>query len=350
MRRWLRYKQLDIDAFDRGDPRIGTGAVLLRNAANAANGSQTERWQLRETTEVGTWLSTLTVHAPARAADNAVTWFWLEVEGPTRASVPRLARDLLSAVPACDSLATLTGEPVVIGQERVGELIDVLCDPGRRYPAVVASPHPEIPFEEWKDAIRHTTWYLPGLASIYLLDPLGQPAFVASIGRTHAVWGGALRTYLPDVDPAVAEEATRHRILSAARIRADPSHAAGMVSALPRRLAVEAPLPAPLAGVNRALLTQTPDAPEADDVEGLRSQVALLAEERDLALHFAEEQEERNGFHGSSPRTSYGAPRRPRAPRRRSPTRRASHSKRSRERRIRELQPPSSVQPGERSV
>ena len=162
---------------DGGDPRVGAGAVLLRNAANAADGSQTERWQLRETKDGSTWLSTLTVHGPAHAADNATAWFWVEVEGPIRASVPRLARELLAAVPAYDSLASLTGEPVVISRERVDEIIDVLCDPERRYPAVVASPHPEISFGEWKDAIRHATWYLPGLASIYLLDPLAQHAF-----------------------------------------------------------------------------------------------------------------------------------------------------------------------------
>ena len=293
MRRWLRHKQLDLEAFDGGDPRVGAGAVLLRNAANAADGSQTERWQLRETKDGSTWLSTLTVHGPAHAADNATAWFWVEVEGPIRASVPRLARELLAAVPAYDSLATLTGEPVVISRERVDEIIDVLCDPERRYPAVVASPHPEISFGEWKDAIRHATWYLPGLASIYLLDPLAQQAFEKGIGRTHAVWGGALRTYLPDVDPAIAGEATRHRVLSAARIRADPGRAAGIVSVLPRRLAVEAPLPVPLARVNRILLTRAPDTPEAGDVEGLRSQVTLLAGERDLALDLAEEHEAR---------------------------------------------------------
>lgn len=306
MRAWVRTKDYDLGAFDRGDPRIGPGAVLLHNAANAADGSQTERWQLRESRDDGAWMSSLTVHAPAHpaAADNAATWFWVEIEfvpksseseavSTVRARVPRLARGLLTAVPAYDSLATLTGEPVLIGRERVDELIDILCDPDRRHPTVVASPHPKIAFEDWRTTITRVMWYLPGLASIYILDPLAEKAFGEGIGNTHAVWGGALRTYLPDVDPAVADEAARHRVLSPGRIAADPSRAAGIVSVLPRRLAAEAPLPAPLAGVNRTLLTQEREAPEATDVGGLRSQVRQLAKDRDVALNLAEGEEGR---------------------------------------------------------
>ena len=304
MRMWLRSKQYDISAFDSGDPRVGPGAVLLRNSANSADGSQTERWQLRESKDSGAWLLTLTVHAAARATDNAVTWFWVEIEFAAkdrhaepgtgvRAAVPRLARGLLSTVPAFDSLAVLTAAPSVVGRERVDDLIDVLCDPDRRLPAMVASAHPAIGFEEWRTTIARVTWYLSGLASIYILDPLGTQAFGESIGRTHAVWGGAVRTYLPDVDPAVADEALRHRVLSAARIAADPGRAAGILSLLPRRLAAEAPVPPPLAGVTRTLLTQLPSSIEAADAEGLRAQVELLVGEREFALDLAEQQEDR---------------------------------------------------------
>ena len=94
----------------------------------------------------------------------------------------------------------------------------------------------------------------PWLGRIYLLDPLGTSAFLDEIGRPHAVWGGAIRTFLPDVDPAIPEEALRHRVLSGSKILADPSRAAGILSALPRRLAAESPLPEQLTGVNRALL------------------------------------------------------------------------------------------------
>ena len=211
-----------------------------------------------------------------------------EPAGSVRARVPRLARGLLAAVPAYDSMAALASEPVLIGREQADELIDILCDPDRRYPAVVASPYPEIAFDEWRVTITRVMWYLPGVASIYILDPIAERWFREGIGDAHAVWGGALRTYLPDVDPAVAEEAARHRVLSAARIVADPGRAAGIVSVLPRRLAVEAPLPAPLTGVNRRLLTRERESPGATDVAGLRSQLSRLAGDLDVALNLAE--------------------------------------------------------------
>lgn len=306
MRTWLRDKSYDLEAFDRGDPRVGSRAVLLHSAANSADGAQTERWHLRESRDGGSWISLLTVHATADASRITSIWFWVEVEfvpggsgyesqpsANVRAGVPRLARGLLTAVPAFDSLAILTEAPSIVSLERVDELIDVLCDPERRLPAVVASAHPTVGFEDWKSTIASVTWPLTGLASLYLLDPLATAEFNASIGQTHAVWGGALRTYLPDVDPAVPADALRHRVLSAARILADPSRAAGILSSLPRRLAVEAPLPGALAGVNRSLLTQARNTPGADDLTGLRAELTQLAEERDIALNLAEEQEGR---------------------------------------------------------
>jgi len=304
MRTWLRDKSYDLEAFDRGDPRVGGRAVLLHSAANSADGAQTERWHLRESRDEGSWISLLTVHATADASRITSIWFWVEVEfvpngsgqettAHVRASVPRLARGLLTAVPAFDSLAMLTEAPSMVSLERVDELIDVLCDPERRLPTVVASAHPTCGFEDWKSIIERATWSLTGLASLYLLDPLATAEFNASIGQTHAVWGGALRTYLPDVDPAVPSDALRHRVLSAAGIADDPSRAAGILSSLPRRLAVEAPLPKALAGVNRSLLTQARGTPDADDLEGLRAQLTQLGEERDIALNLAEEQEGR---------------------------------------------------------
>ena len=183
--------------------------------------------------------------------------------------------------------------PAVVSRDRVDELIDVLCDPDRRLPVVVASAHPLLDFGDWGTTISRVMQFLPGLASLYILDPLGTQEFTRAIGRTHAVWGGALRTYMQDVDPAVDDDALRHRILSATRIAKDANRAASMLSILPRRLAAEAPLPEPLARVNRTLLTQESGSPESADLDGLRTQIERLGKDRDIALDLAEEQETR---------------------------------------------------------
>lgn len=244
MRAWLRSKGYDLARFDDGDSRVGPGAVLLHSAANSADGSQTWRWQLRETRDDGAWLSSLVVQASAKADPSARSWFWVEVEFAAdaslvegeqqgmRAGVPRLVRGLLSRVEAHDSLAVLTNEPLHVGADGVDQLIDVLCDLDRRLPVVVASAHPSLNFEEWRGVITRVTRHLPGLASIYLLDPLATDAFIEGVGRSHAIWGGAVRTFLTDVDPAVPEEALRHRVLSSPKILADPGRAAGILAGL----------------------------------------------------------------------------------------------------------------------
>jgi hypothetical protein len=305
LRAWLGSKDYDLDAVDRGEPRIADGAMLLYTAANSVDGAQTRNWRLREKADGGEWAVSLTVHGPAsRSEESARTWFWTEVEfAPDvgrpvgawipRAGVPRLVRALLGRIDALDGSAVLANEPVIVGADRAGELIDVLCDPDRRLPAAVAAVNPAVSLDEWRSTISRITREITGVASVYLLGPLGTDAFNRAIGESHSVWGGALRTFLPGVDPAVAADGARHRVLSAGRMMADPRAATMIISGLPRRLALEAPLPEALAGVSRMLLSRASSTPDALDVGTLRTQVEQLGLERDLALDLAAEQEGR---------------------------------------------------------
>src|SRR5690606_4420330 len=85
LRSWLvvksRHKSIDIAAYDAGETRLGDGIVLLHNAQAEEGGAQTRQWQLRENRGGGYWLSSLVVHAPAKAKDpQQRTWFWIDVE------------------------------------------------------------------------------------------------------------------------------------------------------------------------------------------------------------------------------------------------------------------------------
>ena len=74
LRRWLRGKKYDLDAFDQGLPRIGPGAVLRYAATNHSTG-----WQLRESREDATWVTTVSVtHDGRNPADE---WVSINVEG-----------------------------------------------------------------------------------------------------------------------------------------------------------------------------------------------------------------------------------------------------------------------------
>ncbi|HUN30581.1 MAG TPA: hypothetical protein VMU95_01070 [Trebonia sp.] len=228
-------------------------AALAHTAASSSDGGQAEQWRMRESERARV---TLTVYSPADAAS---AWFWVEA---APREVLSLVRVLLDSVTARDSLAVLTSEPVLVGADQVDELIDVLCDPERRLPAMVATAHPAIAFGSWSATIAEVTRDACGLASTYLLDEQATMAFNQAIGETHGVWGGALRTYMPEVDPAVPSDGLRHRVMLASRISADAHRVGAVLADLPRRLALEAPIPLALAGVNRMLLTQSREALE----------------------------------------------------------------------------------------
>jgi hypothetical protein len=243
MHRWCREQSHDPTA-------------LSHTAATSPDGGQAEQWRIAESPRARV---ALTAYSPA---DGASAWFW--VEAASR-EVLSLVRVLLDSVPARDSLAVLASEPVRISAEGVDDVIDVLCDPERRLPAMVATAHPVIAFGPWSATIAQVTRDAAGLASTYILDEPAVIAFNEAIGDTHGVWGGALRTYMPEVDPALPGDGLRHRVMLASRISADPHRVGAVLADLPRRLALEAPIPLALAGVNRMLLTQSRDAPDATE-------------------------------------------------------------------------------------
>ncbi len=241
--RWCRGQSYDL-------------AAVSHTAASSPDGGQAEQWRLPENQRARV---ALTVYSPADAAS---AWFW--VEAGSR-EVLSLVRVLLDSLAARDSLAVLASQPVRIGADQVDDLIDVLCDPERRLPAMVATAHPAITFGTWSATIAQVTRDASGLASTYILDEAATVAFNEAVGESHGVWGGALRTYMPEVDPAVSSDGLRHRVMLASRITADPHRVSAVLADLPRRLALEAPIPLALAGVNRMLLTQSRDAPETGE-------------------------------------------------------------------------------------
>ena len=72
------------------------------------------------------------------------------------------------------------------------------------------------------DRVEEITRQSVGLAGMYVLDEDAARGLQDSFGHLHAVPPGAIRTYLPDVDPASAVDARRHRTLLAKTIDSQP--------------------------------------------------------------------------------------------------------------------------------
>ncbi|MEU3569364.1 hypothetical protein AB0E96_13215 [Kitasatospora sp. NPDC036755] len=213
-----------------------------------------DRRRLRTPAPHGTQQLTLTV----ATGSEGPTWVRLEAEThstgsgvrtPCRVPVPELARTLLPLLDATDGPTVVRSAPRVITADEVDALIDELCDPERRLPTVVASIPVNEPLDGWvQDVVVPLCQQLPGLATAYVLDPGARTGFNVAL-EYHTVYGGAVRTYLPEVDPASRQDSTRHPVLARSRIEEDPRRAAGLLAREPRRLAAEQPLPPPLAAV-----------------------------------------------------------------------------------------------------
>ncbi|MFF9025892.1 hypothetical protein [Streptomyces eurythermus] len=255
LHRWLgEIKNLDTSALDKGRNEIAEGVTLDHDAAAGRHGSYS-RWRLRETRpkNQGTWQSTLVVRSDNGEADRR-TWVQVDIEHhpaspslpPKRANTPGIARLLLDALPAQDGLADVTTEPKFIEPDDVEEVIEELCDQDRRLPIVVASvPYGQDP-EVWTQKVVEPAYrHLTGLAVMYVLRPDAQTLFNTTLDY-HPVFGGGIRTYLPGVDPAWQPDAQRHLVMSRTTIEANPRRAAAILAALPQRLALRLPLPAPL--------------------------------------------------------------------------------------------------------
>lgn len=257
---WLTGKKYDASALRDGRNEIAAGVTLDHDSGSGRDGTHT-RWRMRETHpgRAGTWQSTLTIGAVPYARDEPRrTWLQVDIEHhpntpdvrPVRPKAPKIAGLLLDALRAEDSLAAVTSAPALITPDDVNEVIEELCDEERRLPLVIASvPHGQ-DTEFWMDSVVDKAFsQLPGLAVLYVLTPEAQNAFNKEL-VFHSVYAGAIRTYLPGVDPAWKPDAQRHPVMS--RTTIDASHhqrVSAVLASLPLRLATRLPLPQPLAVV-----------------------------------------------------------------------------------------------------
>jgi hypothetical protein len=164
-----------------------------------------------------------------------VPWIWLDLEhhrGETGAIVrpgsPRLVRDLLAAVEGTDGSLPLTSDLLDITAGHVGELCGWLFDADRRVPVVVFTPDPQATDEQHRFATRLAR-DVAGVAVVVRLPDAGAAAaFSRRVGPHLQVYGGAMRTYLPGLTPKELFP-RRHRVLSAATMRALRSRSANAV-------------------------------------------------------------------------------------------------------------------------
>lgn len=186
---------------------------------------------LVELREDGTRWDT-TLRSWTETGDGGTTsWLWVDVEcvgpidlGRLAIAAPVLAVDLVeqSIEPVHGGLRLSTAPTLVAGREAGETLAETITDTARDLPLVVFSVDDDaisrIPSSHTLGDITDTAARrLAGVAAIYVADADACWALTRSLGQEFAVWGGAFRTYLPNVDPAVPGNNFRHRYVLADR-------------------------------------------------------------------------------------------------------------------------------------
>jgi hypothetical protein len=185
----------------------------------------------------------------------------VEAEGAWWIGVPHMVREVLSAADAYDGQMTLATQPALVTAGDVDGLISVICDPERRGTALVAAPIPDIPAPRLIGHVERLTRECVGLAGIYVLDSEAARRLEESFAPSHSVPPGAIRTFLPEADPASAIDARRHRVLLARTIAEQvPGKLAHLLGRAHRYRALGLPLPAHVAQVDRLLCREEPAA------------------------------------------------------------------------------------------
>jgi hypothetical protein len=283
---WLGSKGYDASDLGPAWQEIapGTGAVWLEYPVGP-DGAVRARLNLAEVSGWGTQLT-------FSAGGNRPGWLWVDVHSPDgrQAKVPRLVRNLLPLVDAWDGLARLEERCTILHAEDVTDLIDVLCDPQRRGVIFVAGTTAVQPGQPWRELVDAVAKDTVGLAATYLLDSAATVELEAAVGQSYATPGGAIRTYLPEVDPASVLDSRRHRILGAERLASsDVRDVRRLLADVARRQTLGAALPRDVVKVDRLLdrlqtteLVSTWQSPRGRHVATTPAPVALHTTELDV--------------------------------------------------------------------
>lgn len=223
---WLKHKRFDSSLRLGPEPvEVGRGARASLQHHTDEAGSRTLRARIVEDTSTGTWTSELTVH---NSPTGNRGWVWLDIHRPDRhgwTSTPRLARQLVRALPARDGAHLLNAHPRVVQEADVDKVVAAVTDPTRRGLAFIAGTAYAAKVAQWRDTVQSMLDDTEGLANAWVLSPSATDRFNYLVQPAHRVDEGFVRTFLPGVDIGNALDAERHRYMTRHTMEREPSRA-----------------------------------------------------------------------------------------------------------------------------
>ncbi len=247
---WLQDRQVDMDVRRTG--RGGHDSCRVLTTWHETGSSRSFRLQMHEVNSSGKWNSDLVV---SETRDRGWINFSVSSEQGRFVAVPRLASKCMDLLDGTHGPVPLTSSPTVVRSAALDDLIELICDPERSVPLLIAGTNQdrEIPFEAFVDRYGRWTKQVRGLAGVLVMDPLATEALAEAFGDSYSVPAWTIRTFLPDVDPASEPDALRHRILGTARLAGSDNAVQYLLGDITRRYAASRPVPGEVVSTTRTL-------------------------------------------------------------------------------------------------
>ena len=230
--------------FEPGVHQLGEShSLAVARSDRVEDGSRRLLLQFTEVNQTGTWeVRLVALHYPTNLHRGDV----MIVEGrrvdepdaPGEVDPPRIVRKLLEREDIWDGAARITGEPLLIGVDDVGEVYDAIVDQERLVSVVVAASFGREFEDELRARVRQLTSKIIGVAAVFVLSEDAVGLLNARLSVSHQVEIGRVRTYLPEVNLGDASDARRHRVLGPATF-ARAIHGASVSKALQGAYAFE---------------------------------------------------------------------------------------------------------------
>ncbi|GAA1142516.1 hypothetical protein [Ornithinicoccus hortensis] len=249
--KWLREKGF-------GDVDLNTDQDLVAKGARLAirairdDAAQDFRIRMVEENDGGTWATDLVAHDAPGESD------WVHVTVANKegnyASVPRVAKYLMGALPLGDGKLELREEPVVHHTADLDLLVELLADRERHGLVLVAGTTAAdgIPFDKFREAVGDWTRDVAGLAQVVVLDPIATQEFANRVGERFKAPAWTIRTYQPGVDFDDPASSRHHRMMGTARLaNQKPGRTRHLLGEIARNHAAKRGLPVEVQRVRR---------------------------------------------------------------------------------------------------
>lgn len=228
---WIASKTDGLEVPIEGQAALGQDDVVVVRAADEQ--LRVMRAVLHEERQVTRWTTTFTI-LDGGPSDR---WAWIDLEFVATNSfkrpdviAPGLTALMLADGGAYRGPVRLTTKPRALRPEDVKGFVELLTDPTRDVPLAVFSADPYVAeAADWVARARHAAAILAGVAQVIMLPPDAINPFIDAVGRDMAVWGGAVRVYLPGIDIETPQQ-WRHRYLAPHQFSRGPRQAGLIVS------------------------------------------------------------------------------------------------------------------------